>query len=105
MNKYPFFLLPVVTLFFFLNNDHRKKKHMPVPGGISRWTGTVTYEEITNISNAAYTATAERHITANFTNALPTMYRDDETTDLNFTDDKGSRHPYLSQRRPIYRRH
>src|SRR6266487_345843 len=54
-----------------------------------KWTGTVTYESIIIHSNAAYNGKVEIHGTASFADALPTMYRDIETTDLNFTDDKG----------------
>ncbi|HEY6063165.1 MAG TPA: hypothetical protein VIV35_06125, partial [Chitinophagaceae bacterium] len=88
MNKYSVSLLPVVLLFFLSNSYQQKKHRPPVPEGISRWTGTVTFVEITNIANAAFTVTSERNITASFHDALPTMYRDDGATELNFTDDK-----------------
>jgi hypothetical protein len=54
-----------------------------------KWTGTMTSETIIIHSNAAYNGKVEIHGTASFADALPTMYRDIETTDLNFTDDKG----------------
>jgi hypothetical protein len=102
MNKYSVFLVPVIMIFFLSNSFQQKKNHRPVPEGISRWTGTVTFVEIINITNAAYTATGERHIIASFNDALPTMYRDDDATELNFTDDKGTgSHTFHSEGRFI----
>src|SRR5258706_4863863 len=55
----------------------------------ARWTGIVTYEGTITHSNAAYVGETEIHGHASFTNALPTMYRNNATTNLDFTDDKG----------------
>ena len=55
----------------------------------ARWTGTATSEKIITYSNAAYNGKIVIHGQASFTDALPTMYREDETTNLDFKDDKG----------------
>lgn len=51
-----------------------------------RWHGTITVIE----KFSGLTGRSERYISLFFDNALPTLYRNIETTDLNFTDDKGS---------------
>ncbi len=73
-------------LIIFLSGNSKPGKNIYNRVFDSRWTGTVTCEEIFS----AITGTSERHVMASFNNALPTLYRDDETTDLNFTDDKGT---------------
>jgi len=91
MNKHSVFLVPFVV-FLFLQDSYqhqKKKKHIPVPGDIGRWSGTVTSEGEIIYSNAVFNGKLEVHATASFTDALPTLFRNDETTDLNFTDDKG----------------
>jgi hypothetical protein len=98
MNKYSFFLMPAVLFLFLPDSYQQKKNHTAVPEGISQWTGTVTRTEIITISNAAFNGKTEVLGEASFINALPTMYRDDPTTDLNFTDDKGpGRHKVHSE--------
>ena len=67
---------------------NQKKANSKINIG-TKWTGTVTRTEIITISNGAYTGKTEIHGDASFSDALPTMYREDETTDRNFTDDKG----------------
>src|SRR6185436_9427349 len=52
----------------------------------SRWTGTITMEQTTS----GITGTSQRHVTVSFNNALPTVHRDVETTETDFTDDKGT---------------
>src|SRR6266542_3778721 len=90
MKRIAYFIVFITTFFFlaasFKKNDPPKKKIEP----IARWTGTITKEETTIISAAGWTGKSERHVHASFTNALPTMYREDETSDLDFTDDKGT---------------
>ncbi len=56
-----------------------------VTGRESRWTGTLTL----NVKYKGITGFSERHVTATFVDALPTLWRDDDTPDLDFTDDKG----------------
>lgn len=51
----------------------------------SRWSGQLVLEE----RFTGLTGNSTRHVTVSFVNALPTLYRDDATTDLNFSDDKG----------------
>lgn len=90
MKRISYFIVFITTLFFittsYKKNDPPKKRIEP----IARWTGEITMEEITILSAPGLTGKSERHAHASFTNALPTMYRDVETTDLNFTDDKGT---------------
>lgn len=88
------------------NFNYNKKK----VAGQSRWTGRIVMEEIIKIPGPHITAESKRTIQASFMNALPTLYRDDTTTtnltlmdstlptlnwddgstNLSFTDDKGS---------------
>lgn len=86
MKKNSFFVMPVVMIIFLSSNDLQKNKHTPFPGGISRWSGTITFEE----RYTGITGKSERHVSASFINALPTLHRNIETTDFNFTDDKGT---------------
>jgi len=51
-----------------------------------RWFGTITVFE----AYSGLIGKSDRNISLSFTNALPTLYRNIETTDLNFTDDKGT---------------
>jgi hypothetical protein len=67
-------------------NDPPKKKIEPV----AHWTGTIQLEETVIFNNLNLKGKGERRMSATFINALPTLYRDDESTDLNFTDDKGT---------------
>ena len=86
MNKYSVFLLPVAMTLLLSNNYQQKKKnHTAVHAGTAQWTGTLTLDE----KFTGITGTSERHISVSFINALPTLYRDDGISDLNFTDDKG----------------
>jgi len=51
-----------------------------------RWFGTITVFEV----YSGLIGKSNRHINLSFTNALPTLYRNIETTDLDFADDKGT---------------
>jgi hypothetical protein len=51
-----------------------------------RWTGTIKLVQ----TYSGLIGTSEKHIDLLFTNALPTLYRNVETTDLEFEDDKGT---------------
>ncbi len=51
----------------------------------SRWSGSLTLNEKVVWEGGK----SDRHVEVSFTNALPTLHRNDPTTDLNFTDDKG----------------
>lgn len=94
--KRSFFLIVLtISLIFFMSsyktnrykkNDQSKRKIE----AIAKWTGTLTQDEVVIYSNPAYNGKSERHMEVSFVNALPTMYRDDPTTGLNFTDDKGN---------------
>lgn len=54
--------------------------------GQSKWSGTLTLTEKVVWDGGK----SDRHVEVSFTNALPTLHRNDPTTDLNFTDDKGT---------------
>ncbi|HET9744434.1 MAG TPA: hypothetical protein VFP97_01910 [Chitinophagaceae bacterium] len=60
------------------------------PSRESRWSGHISMEETVTISAEGWTAESKRIVQASFVNALPTLFRDDETTELDFTDDKGT---------------
>src|SRR5688572_8011307 len=78
-----FMVLAVIQFLFSGNSKHQKNTYKQLAE--SHWTGTLTLEE----KYTGIMGTSERHVTVNFSNALPTLYRDDETADLDFTDDKG----------------
>jgi len=52
----------------------------------SKWSGTLTLTQKLVWEGGK----SDRHVAVSFTNALPTLHRNDPTTDLNFTDDKGT---------------
>ena len=64
------------------------KKPKKVKG--QTWSGTLSMETITNHTNEVYTGQVVEKVQVSFSGALPTMNRDDDETDLNFTDDKGT---------------
>jgi hypothetical protein len=86
MYKYLVFLAPVVMIFFLSNSYQQQKSYAPVPAGTGRWTGNLNLQE----NFTSLTGTGERHIVVTFHDALPTLYRDIQTTYLDFTDDKGN---------------
>jgi hypothetical protein len=85
-------LIVLICSNVFIANSHKAKisvtKNKPEP--IARWSGTIQLDETVIFNNLNLRGKGERHMSATFINALPTLYRDDETTDLNFTDDKGT---------------
>lgn len=90
MKRIPFLIMFLGTLVISVSSYKKVEQPKNNSEKIARWTGDITMEEITNISAPGWTGKSERHVHAFFTNALPTMYRDVETTDLDFTDDKGT---------------
>jgi hypothetical protein len=86
MYKYSAFLVPVVMMLFLSSSTQHQQNYTPVPADIGRWTGNLTLEEKYEGPNG----TGERHIVVSFHDALPTLYRDTQTTYLYFTDDKGN---------------
>jgi hypothetical protein len=86
MNKYSFFVVPVVVLLFLSGSYQQKKNPGPTQGSIGRWTGKITMVE----TFTGDLGTSKRDVSVSFVDALPTLHRDDETTDLDFTDDKGT---------------
>lgn len=82
--------------FFLLllqpKKDTVKKHTSPKPPVVNvRWTGHLTLEE--RVTGPV--TTSVRNVSVSFVNALPTLYRDEATSnanpaDLNFTDDKGT---------------
>ncbi|MEO6611006.1 MAG: hypothetical protein ABIT05_09600 [Chitinophagaceae bacterium] len=90
MKKISCFILITISLGA-LFSSYKKIDHVHhKTGGTARWTGTITYEEITIISSPVMNVKSERHAVVSFSDALPTMNRDDGTIDLNFKDDKGT---------------
>lgn len=87
------FLFSIVLLGSCVINAGSDKKEHPVKEKmepIARWSGTIQLEETVIFNSLNLRGKGERHMSASFINALPTLYRDDESTDLNFTDDKGT---------------
>ena len=84
-----FFIYLVVTAPIAGGNKTLQPERITA-GGESRWTGHIKMEEKTTISAQSWTAESIRTVQASFMNALPTLFRDDNTTDLDFTDDKGT---------------
>lgn len=106
MKKYLPFLLLAFFIFIILNcqqaasqnltriNPSKKTAQqkvwvLPQQKNIAaevRWSGTISVVE----KYSGLTGISERHIDVSFDNALPTLNRNIETTDFNFTDDKGT---------------
>ena len=85
MKKY-FYPLVSVSLFLLVSSYKQNDDPTFDPYFIGKWTGTITFvEKYTGI-----TGNSERFVTVSFINALPTLYRNIETTYLYFTDDKGT---------------
>ncbi|NOT51859.1 MAG: hypothetical protein HOP10_11355 [Chitinophagaceae bacterium] len=81
------FLYAIIPLLLFSpNNDKYNPVQPDRPGGTSKWTGTLVLDQ----KYEGITGTSERHVKVSFVNALPTLHRDDDIVDLNFTDDKGT---------------
>ncbi len=78
-----FFIIPVVFLFFF-GGFYKQSSNSPVAE--ARWTGTLRLIE----KYEGQMGTSERVVTVYFTSALPTLHRNDPTTYLYFSDDKGT---------------
>ena len=85
-NKYLAFLV-LAILQFFLSGNRKHQKNNPSQHLENRyWSGTITMEQ----SMSGILGTSERHVTVSFNNALPTLHRDSETTETDFTDNKGT---------------
>ncbi|TAL47373.1 MAG: hypothetical protein EPN92_04950, partial [Chitinophagaceae bacterium] len=97
MKRIPFFIMfiaiLVITVSSYKKVDQPKNNSEP----IARWTGHVTSEEITTISAPGWVGNTKRTGQADFINALPTMYREeDDTSDL--SDNKGTgNHTYHAE--------
>ncbi|MFZ9386300.1 MAG: hypothetical protein ACO25B_00340 [Chitinophagaceae bacterium] len=86
MKKHRAFFIPAF-LGFVMGGHVPPHKHSHVSSeGPGFWTGTLTLEE----KYTGITGWGERKMTVTFSNAQPTLYREVETTDLNFTDNKGT---------------
>lgn len=81
--------VPLFVVMLVISHGSQVQIKEPIqsdmPGRESRWTGTLTY----NVKYKGITGFSERHVTATFTDALPTLWRNDDTPNHNFTDDKG----------------
>ena len=80
---------PDIKYLGYVNNG-KKKFGTRKPEPVARWTGTLKREEKATFSNELVAGTSQRYLEVSFSAALPTMNRDDGSTYLNFTDDKGS---------------
>ncbi len=85
-----YYLLPLIIIFFsgFPSNEKNKKQLRPFakPYIERKWSGSMTFVE----HYEGKTGHSTRTIMVSFKNALPTLFRNDTTSDLNFTDDKGT---------------
>src|SRR5258706_15322035 len=89
MNKYSIFLLPVVLIFFL--SSYKKADHANDNfEGTGRWTGTLSLDETVIHANGAVNGQTERHAHVAFTDVLPTLNRNDDSSNLSFGDDKGT---------------
>ncbi len=68
------------TLFIIINGFQYDARAQ------SKWSGSLTLTEKLVWEGGK----SDRHVEVNFTNALPTLHRNNPTTDLDFTDDKGT---------------
>ncbi|MEP6617516.1 MAG: hypothetical protein ABJA57_13090 [Ginsengibacter sp.] len=93
MKRYSGFIVLVSSLLF-LSSTH-KQKNVLSPYFEDRWTGELTLDETIIYANALYNGKVVKHIHVSFSDVLPTMYREEENsnldpTDLNFTNNKGT---------------
>jgi hypothetical protein len=58
--------------------------------GTGRWTGTLSLDETVIHSNGAVNGQTETHVHVVFTDALPTLNREEDSSNLQFGDDKGT---------------
>ena len=85
-NKYLVFLV-LAILQIFLSGNRKHQKDNPGPHLENRyWSGTITMEQ----STSGIVGTSQRHVTVSFNNALPTLNRESETGETDFTDNKGT---------------
>ena len=87
------FIMFALLQFLFSGNSKHQDNISKRVFEERRWTGTVTLDE----KYTGITGTSERHVTATFNNALPTLHRDetgidpdDPTAVDHFTDNKGT---------------
>jgi len=88
-------LIVLICSSVLIANSHKRlgssiKKPIKKIEPVARWTGTIKREEKATFSNALVVGTSQRYLEVSFSAALPTMNKDDGSTYLNFTDDKGS---------------
>lgn len=90
MKKFFSFVLLLVLSFSLVSSRSKTKPKKATNLKESRWTGHISMEETVTISAEKWISESKRVVQASFVNALPTLFRDDETTELNFSDDKGT---------------
>ncbi len=85
------------SAIILLTSSHKKTSFVKKNNsGMSRWTGTVTMEQIIKYTSPDWTGTDKIEIVTTFVDALPTMYRDNvdvsnpDEAALKFKDDKGT---------------
>ena len=89
MRKSFFPALSVIPVWFFLSHTTINKPPLPEVSG--KWTGTLTLTERVTWNEGCISTSSVRTVQVNFTNALPTLYRDDGLTDFSsYTDNKGT---------------
>ena len=80
MKKYKSFSPPLLVMLIIAGSFQYDARAQ------SKWSGslTLTQRVVSEVGKS------DRYVEVSFTNALPTLYRNDPTTDLDFTDDKGT---------------
>lgn len=90
MKKFFSFVLLLVLSFPLVSSRSKTKPKKATNLKESRWTGHISMVETVTISAEKWISESKRVVQASFVNALPTLFRDDETTELDFSDDKGT---------------
>ncbi len=90
MRKILYSSLSVIPVLFFLSHTPGSKKTF-IPEASGKWSGTLTLTEKVVWNEGCINSSSERTVRLEFTNALPTLNRDDGLTDFSgYTDNKGT---------------
>lgn len=91
MRTMPFSFMMITFALIFISNAKDRKKTTQPPEPVAHWTGTLSMDEKTTWNEGCISMSGERHVNVTFTNALPTLFRDDDATDFSaYTDNKGT---------------
>lgn len=74
----------------YLDKADTSKLKKPIKVAGSTWSGTLSLETITNQNNGVIVGQSVKKVQVSFIGAQPTMNREDDDPDLNFTDNKGT---------------